>query len=316
MTWRYSTLVTCSLQRTGVTLVEVLTVLGIIGMMAALLLPAVQYARNRSRSVACSSNLRQLGIAIAAYESQHLMLPPGSSSRNNVFVALLPFLERSDLAELADYNSDEGSTALNAVVVPVLICPADAATVKWAGTNYAACSGQWLFDTGLRFNGMFGTWDDSTSFDSGPVRSADVTDGLANTAALAEILRSNATYDRLRVIWEMPKDYDSGELDAFCAACGGLPAHPRSMGWKGSHYGRGVPWHRGGDFSSTFYNHALPPNEPTCLNRNHVPSALSPASSQHGGGVFVLFGDGHVAFVSQYVDVVPWRQMGGRDDGA
>ena len=65
------------LRRTGFTLVELLVVIAIIGLLVALLLPAVQAAREAGRRASCSNNLHQMGVALANYCSQFSVYPPG-----------------------------------------------------------------------------------------------------------------------------------------------------------------------------------------------------------------------------------------------
>jgi hypothetical protein len=182
-----------------------------------------------------------------------------------------------------------------------------------AGTNYAASSGVWAHHGG--FNGLFRSLLGGWPFDNGPVVLADVTDGLSHTSAVAEILRSDGNGRRLRAYWTLPEFYQQGEgeMDEFAAACRELPEYPAASGWIGNPWERGTPWHRA-NFAGTFYNHVLLPNEPSCLNQNTNTSAASTASSMHAGGVFVVFGDGHVSFINEGISVRAWRSFGARND--
>ena len=101
------------LQRQAFTLVELLVVIAIIGILVALLLPAVQNARESGRRTQCTNNIRQLALAAQQFHDTHLNLPPGLTTfnksgdwfGNNVFTYLLPFIEKGTLS--AEWNFDE-----------------------------------------------------------------------------------------------------------------------------------------------------------------------------------------------------------------
>ncbi|MCA9091767.1 MAG: DUF1559 domain-containing protein, partial [Planctomycetaceae bacterium] len=89
--------------RRGFTLIELLVVIAIVGVLVALLLPAVQAAREAARRMSCQNNLKQIGLATQNFEAQQGTLPPpnvGSSAYQDfgsTFVALLPYLEQASL---------------------------------------------------------------------------------------------------------------------------------------------------------------------------------------------------------------------------
>lgn len=123
----------------GFTLVELLVVIAIIGILIALLLPAVQAARNAARRLQCQNNMKQIGLALSNYHSQLSSFPPGIlfsldkpeslsglTVQNNGFMAILPFLEQTGLDNLID-NTRGWEEQLNAAfyssVVPTYKCP-------------------------------------------------------------------------------------------------------------------------------------------------------------------------------------------------
>jgi prepilin-type processing-associated H-X9-DG protein len=182
-------------------------------------------------------------------------------------------------------------------------------------TNYAGNYGIWLVSHGS--NGFFRHLESAGSLfgKAGVLRASDVTDGLSNTAAVAELLHSDGGYHRLRVNWQTPRGYDSAtQLDAFTALCESLPPAPADFGWRGNPLARGLPWTQG-QLGITMYNHASPPNQPSCLNQGSYPSAISEASSNHRGGVNLLFADGHLSFAANDVDRKVWRSHGSRGEG-
>jgi prepilin-type N-terminal cleavage/methylation domain-containing protein/prepilin-type processing-associated H-X9-DG protein len=124
--------------RTGFTLIELLTVISIIGMLVALLLPAVQSARESARRSQCANNLKQLGLSVFEYENKFKTLPtsdrpPGlkTAPRISGLIKLLPYLGKEARLEAYDFTKgwfdntgpDGGNLALTSEPVPVYQCP-------------------------------------------------------------------------------------------------------------------------------------------------------------------------------------------------
>jgi prepilin-type N-terminal cleavage/methylation domain-containing protein len=154
----------------GLSLVELLVVIAIIGVLMAVLLPAVQSARASANNSACLNNLRQIGLALQLYESAYKKYPSVGQHAD-----LLPYLEQSQrLGRIQQVD----------VPPPVLLCPSENrrdpiqfgnAPQYTLGSNYAFSRGRWIVDT-----------HDETPF-SGRYRADQVKDGLSNTLALAEV---------------------------------------------------------------------------------------------------------------------------------
>ena len=164
-----------SSRKRGFTLVELLVVIAIIGILIALLLPAVQAAREAARRMDCTNRLKQLGLALHNYHDSTQAFPAGmvrsrGVARISVFVAILPYVEQTALYDYCQVTIGElaaGTTACNtwqtaAVTNPLsnaanawcakpdfLICPSDGARISTAtntlGVNsYTDCVGDWM----------------------------------------------------------------------------------------------------------------------------------------------------------------------------
>jgi prepilin-type N-terminal cleavage/methylation domain-containing protein/prepilin-type processing-associated H-X9-DG protein len=121
----------------GFTLVELLVVITIIGILIALLLPAVQAAREAARRMACSNNMHQIGVALHNYSSGHNTFPPGyltDTSPTAIWAgfgwmaAILPYMERQTTSDLIKFNAPQGShDPVNQTImknyVAVYLCP-------------------------------------------------------------------------------------------------------------------------------------------------------------------------------------------------
>jgi type II secretory pathway pseudopilin PulG len=110
--------------------VELLVVIAIVGLLVALLLPAVQAAREAARRMQCASNLRQIALASQNYHDATLYLPPGSTnaalSGSSGFAAILPYLEQSNAYTLYDFGKGNSEAVNQQAVsqrIKTYLCP-------------------------------------------------------------------------------------------------------------------------------------------------------------------------------------------------
>jgi prepilin-type N-terminal cleavage/methylation domain-containing protein/prepilin-type processing-associated H-X9-DG protein len=178
--------------RYGFTLAELLVVIGIIGLLVTLLLPAVQAAREAARKASCKNNLRQIGIALHNYHDSLRSLPPGCvewrswnsppSRRQFAWSAmLLPYLEQSNLHQQINWNkpfdAPENARAAN-TDLPIYLCPSESDFVAGKGLfSYGGIFGELLVDR---------EQDDGLFVYERAFRFSDVLDGLTNTIAVSE----------------------------------------------------------------------------------------------------------------------------------
>ena len=145
-------------RRCGFTLIELLVVIAIIAVLIALLLPAVQMAREAARRSQCVNNLKQLGVAMHNYHDTHDTLPWGQGPLNwndwSAFPFMLPYMEQAPLYNAINFDrtnaaigfADPGAiqnTTTHRTKVEILLCPSDLDRLTNAEgrTNYAGNSG-------------------------------------------------------------------------------------------------------------------------------------------------------------------------------
>jgi prepilin-type processing-associated H-X9-DG protein len=221
---------------------------------------------------------------------------------------LLPYTEDEVLQDLIDYTVPPltfgaSSGAANAMaaqtVVPMFLCPSDQGQVPgvdFGPNNYVGNTG-----TGTINYGNLQTGGDGVFFDGSKIAFRHITDGTAHTAAFSESLLGDnvpntgtVPLNSQRYVIELAGGADTTEV--ACDAGVGTWSPIRGAKWINGHYG------------DTLYNHYYLPNaeEWDCGNQYHN-KALTSARSMHTGGVQVAFCDGHLAYVSNEVDLDVWR---------
>ena len=289
----------------GFTLVELLVVITIIGILIALLLPAVQAAREAARRMQCSNNHKQIGLALHNYHASNNTFPPGAFFglyRGSILIRLLPYIEQQALYDEFDFskNTDTQAAAndhrLDNTIVSTYVCPSDSLGGRLPDSgrgvsNYTASQGP------TPHHGNDACWCDNnwnsytpppqvyqTSVFHGPftrepisTRVADCVDGLSNTIYFGEVL---------------PR----------CSA-------HMSCGWARTNNGQG------------FGHTHIPLNYDTCqtegdfCNQKCNWSTEKGFRSLHPGGAMFLLGDGSVHFLPETIDHWLYQYLGDKDDG-
>ena len=190
--------------RRGFTLIELLVVIAIIAILIALLLPAVQHAREAARRTQCKNNLKQIGLAVHNYADVYRCFPPSAavnlsltSTGNNgswgVHGRILPHLDQANVFNKVDLAiAWDFQLAIDGLKIPVYACPSDAlsdqARVVGAGrpTLYSTSYG-FNFGTWFVFNPATGQGGDGMFHPNSRLSFRDVTDGTSNTLLAAEV---------------------------------------------------------------------------------------------------------------------------------
>jgi prepilin-type N-terminal cleavage/methylation domain-containing protein/prepilin-type processing-associated H-X9-DG protein len=301
--------------RRAFTLIELLVVIAIIGILIALLLPAVQKVREAANRAKCANNLKQLSVAMHNYHDTFGTLPDGGIDHfsGNWQVTILPFIEQQAMYQLYQgYGIAESVTRAGNIAnvtgrqLTLCTCPSDNPALP-GGKTWAHCS---YHNYAANFGNTAVTDSSSTSamqtvatydgFNFGgapfrynqPQRLSDITDGSSNTLMLAEVIQGQGIDVRGFTWW--------GDGGAFVTSL--LPNDPR------------------GDYANHYYCNTDTPNPParecgvdTQTDGGYIRTFA--ARSRHPGGVNVSLCDGSCRFIADGIDALTWQQLGTSQGG-
>jgi prepilin-type N-terminal cleavage/methylation domain-containing protein/prepilin-type processing-associated H-X9-DG protein len=327
-------------RRRAFTLVELLVVIAIIGILIALLLPAVQAAREAARRSQCVNNLKQLGVGLQNYHDVNRSFPygkggtgtcngwgyqSGNCSRVSGFIPLLPFIEQQPLYDRISEggNITGNSSQLGArlgppgwygwvnwnVQVPSLLCPSDARPAPNPGAvgqnNYAFSRGDSIASLTFNTNPLSG--NRGMFLMNQTVTLQMVTDGTSNTIAMSEHLRVSFSTGNGGTNVSVKEGLYNG-LASVSTSPGSCLATANGMYYSNPSNVKGyfgTLW-TDGEMERCGFNTVLPPNSPSCSTAYNQYADCSggvfTVSSNHPGGVNGVFVDGSVRFINDYIN--------------
>lgn len=296
----------------GFTLVELLVVVAIIGVLVALMLPAVQHARESARRTQCGNNLKQIGLGMHAYLNEHKAFPPGYKSKVlpdhddggpgwSWGAMLMSYLEEAALFDEVKVNFDKSlrtpdTERVRLTSVPLFVCPSDGnfqsiidiqsksssiVICKMAAGSYVASAGTVRPTCKLcrdQFDGVFGR--------NRAIEPRELTDGLSKTLAVGE----RSTHWANATIWGVVPNsrvWDNLQPGAYSA---------------GPAFVLGTTFHEGFNIETSKE-----------MSHEMHDSLAESFGSDHVGGAFFLFCDAGVRFVWDYTDPAVMNAMSTRD---
>ena len=328
-------------RRNAFTLIELLVVIAIIGVLAGLLLPAIQRGRESARSMSCQNNMRQWAMAVSNFENTFKAMPPSCEVETtpsipvvlgnapwSIHTRLLSYVEMGALNNKLDrkspWDQNVNIAALNRANFPILHCPSEPKSnimrtylgIELAPTNYGFNMGDWFIYNPKNQKKGNGPFEPNQR-----LKSSDIVDGLANTLCLSEVKTGQPYLQN----GGKPDDTIPQETDDLLDVTGGefqITGHTQWSDGRVHHTG----------FTST-----MPPNmkvayidsasatwdidynswqegKPASGGQAAPPTyAAVTARSYHSGLVNVALLDGSVRSVSQTIEPGIWRAISTRN---
>ena len=320
-------------ERRGFTLVELLVVIAIIGILIALLLPAVQAAREAARRSQCTNNLKQIGLALHNYHDtfrafplgsrSHPTLSPRNSYGTNWRASILAFLEQQVLFDKLNFESggfsgatsgvfSNGNEVLSGLMVPVYKCPSSTADPFEADRGTSNPQRSMMHE----YVGIAGAYPDPAG------RTAVCKQSSRGMVCSSGILLANENCGMNRVT-------DGTSNVILVSEQSGIVSGQRiranyAGGWTGTSADPGNPVYTVGTMptSHNFYHTGLSVirwaiNSPTYVSGSSDQSYMTNTvlNSFHPGGINVTLADGSVRFLQETLDMEILRRLGVADDG-
>lgn len=332
----------------GFTLVELLVVIAIIGILVALLLPAIQAAREAARRSQCQNNLKQIGLATQMYHDTSKQFPPGSRGGEGAMWSyfIMPYLEASNTQRIATVSTtndgfnwarsspytdaDLNSPGSKNIILvetkfSVFQCPSagfpsggqyDISGDNWHVMNRQPCS--YIGNaSGLVINQSVKDADripmgtlDGVLFNHSEIAMKDILDGTSNTMLVGEAKHDTATLARIGGVKKERRPGDRKDHWYF----GSDDIDTGSLGSKQGGY----------DFSEAMGSTAVPMNyqdgfrqytegcgDAGVVECNKIQLAFG---SEHSGGMQLVRCDGSVSYMSEDIDLFVWRDLATRDN--
>jgi len=329
-------------RRRAFTLIEVLMVVGIIGLLVGLTLPAVQAAREAARRASCANNLRQISVATANFAAandgfprcatyQDLGPPPSKATNQaSLHCQLLGYLEQQALYNSINFDvpmvwaKDLPAANFTAAcrTVAGFLCPSDPLTAAspFGCQSYRGNMGlcDWIEvgpKSGSAHLGSQRTDLGAFSWVGSVLPLAEFKDGMSMTIAYAEkrVGTNTGPYNPARDwVDGVILPYSGATADDWVTACSSLTSHEADAAWLDS----GRHWLLSGSQYTTFFT-SVPPNSlvPDCGSVRGHGWGVFAARSDHPGGANVAMADGSVRWFTSSVATATWRALGTRNRG-